>query len=130
MCFSAADSAVHLCHPASPGFNTLIFGLNLRGSGFHYHQAPLSANNLYSGDHAPAPSCTRIAHARISPRGIPSCAMAQDADMGLKQGAKACAPKNAPLLKEQPVVTSVFYQSPQDDSGKEAYSSRLSFSHV
>jgi hypothetical protein len=31
-------AAVHLVHPVAPGFNTLIFGCNLRGSGFHYHQ--------------------------------------------------------------------------------------------
>ena len=31
-------TAVHLQFPAPPGFNTLIFGLNLTGSGFHYHQ--------------------------------------------------------------------------------------------
>lgn len=29
---------VHFTKPPEPGFNTLIFGLNLRGSGFHYHQ--------------------------------------------------------------------------------------------
>ena len=31
-------TAVHLCHPQPPGFNTLIFGLNVRSSGFYYHQ--------------------------------------------------------------------------------------------
>ena len=31
-------TAVNLEYPVSPGFNTLIFGLNLLGSGFHYHQ--------------------------------------------------------------------------------------------
>ena len=28
---------IHGVKPAEPGFNTLIFGLNLRRSGFHYH---------------------------------------------------------------------------------------------
>jgi hypothetical protein len=31
-------TAIHLMPPAAPGFNTLIFGCNLRGAGFHYHQ--------------------------------------------------------------------------------------------
>ena len=35
---SMVYTAVHLCHPQPPGFNTLIFGLNLRSSGFYYHQ--------------------------------------------------------------------------------------------
>jgi len=38
--------------------------------------------------------------------------------MGLRHGAEASRPKNAPLLKDQPVVTSVFYELPRD-SGKE-----------
>jgi hypothetical protein len=29
---------VHLKPPAAPGFNTIIFGLNFRRAGFHYHQ--------------------------------------------------------------------------------------------
>jgi hypothetical protein len=64
---------VHSEFPAGPGFNTLIFGLNLRRSGFHYHQ---------------------------------------DAIGSLKA-------KNAPLLPRQPVVTTVFYEKPQQDEGKE-----------
>lgn len=59
--------------PPGPGFNTLIFGLNLRRSGFHYHQ---------------------------------------DAIAALKA-------KNAPLLPRQPVVTTVYYEKPQQDEGKE-----------
>lgn len=31
-------TATHLVLPTAPGFNTLIFGLNLRSSGFYYHQ--------------------------------------------------------------------------------------------
>ena len=31
-------TVIHLENPAAPGFNTLIFGLNLSSSGFHYHQ--------------------------------------------------------------------------------------------
>lgn len=31
-------TATHLALPTAPGFNTLIFGLNLRSSGFYYHQ--------------------------------------------------------------------------------------------
>lgn len=64
---------VHSEPPAGPGFNTLIFGLNLRRSGFHYHQDAIGA---------------------------------------LKA-------KNAPLLPCQPVVTTVFYEKPQHDEGKE-----------
>ena len=64
---------IHAEKPAEPGFNTLIFGLNLRRSGFHYHQ---------------------------------------DAIGSLKA-------KNAPLLPRQPVVTTVYYQKPELDEGKE-----------
>lgn len=70
---SLVYAAVHLALPAAPGFNTLIFGCNLRGAGFHYHQ---------------------------------------DAVPSLKA-------KNAPLIPRQPVVTTVFYEQPQVDSGKE-----------
>ena len=66
-------TVIHLENPAAPGFNTLIFGLNLSGSGFHYHQ---------------------------------------DSIPNLKG-------KNAPLLPEQPVVTTVLYENIQEDSGKE-----------
>jgi len=66
-------AAVHLVHPAAPGFNTLIFGCTLRGAGFHFHQ---------------------------------------DAVPSLKA-------KNAPLIPNQPVVTTVFYEKPECDSGKE-----------
>lgn len=66
-------TAVHLEFPASPGFNTIVFGLSLAASGFHYHQ---------------------------------------DSMAGLK-------PKNAPMLDRQPVVTTVFYEKPESDSGKE-----------
>jgi len=34
---SLVYTAIHLAHPPAPGFNTLIFGLNLRSSGFYYH---------------------------------------------------------------------------------------------
>jgi hypothetical protein len=51
----------------------LIFGCNLRGAGFHFHQ---------------------------------------DAVPSLKA-------KNAPLVNQQPVVTTVFYEKPNSDSGKE-----------
>lgn len=64
---------IHLAPPAEPGFNTIVFGCNLRGPGFHYHS---------------------------------------DAIPGF-------AAKNAPLLPRQPVVTTVFYESPTQDSGKE-----------
>ena len=63
---------INLEFPAYPGFNTLIFGMNLRGSGFHYHQDSI-------------PNLTA---------------------------------KNAPLLPNQPVVTTVLYEH-IDDSGKE-----------
>ena len=66
-------TAVHLETPVAPGFNTLIFGCNLRGTGFHYHQ---------------------------------------DAIGGLKA-------KNDPLMDLQPVVTTIFYEHPGTDSGKE-----------
>jgi hypothetical protein len=66
-------TAVHLEPPAAPGFNTIIFGMNLRGSGFHYHQDSIS-------------------------------------DL---EG------KNAPLIPKQPVVTTVLYEKPMEDSGKE-----------
>jgi len=71
-------TAIHLKPPPAP-FNTIVFGLNLRGGGFHYHQ---------------------------------------DADMGYKHGPRESAPKNAPLVRRQPVVTTVFYERPED-SGKE-----------
>lgn len=64
---------VHLEEPAEPGFNTLIFGCNLRGAGFHYHQ---------------------------------------DAVSELKA-------KSSLLLPRQPVVTTILYEKPQQDSGKE-----------
>lgn len=70
-------TAIHLKPPPAP-FNTIVFGLNLRGGGFHYHQ---------------------------------------DADMGYKHGPRESAPKNAPLVRRQPVVTTVFYERPED-SGK------------
>ena len=66
-------AAIHLVHPAAPGFNTVIFGCNLRGAGFHYHQ---------------------------------------DAIPSLEA-------KNAPLVPRQPVVTTVFYEYPLEDEGKE-----------
>ena len=34
---------VHMAKPPAPGFNTLIFGLNLRRSGFHYHQDTIAS---------------------------------------------------------------------------------------
>ena len=49
-------TVVHLVPPAEPGFNTLIFGLNKRGSGFHYHQdaiAKLEAKNAPLIPHQP-----------------------------------------------------------------------------
>jgi|Transcript_15416 hypothetical protein len=70
---SLVSAAVHLAFPAAPGSNTLIFGCNLRGTGFHCHQ---------------------------------------DAVPSLKA-------KNAPLIRRQPVVTTVFYEQPQVGSGKE-----------
>ena len=70
-------TAIHLKPPPAP-FNTIVFGLNLRGGGFHYHQ---------------------------------------DADMGYQHGPRESAPKNAPLVRRQPVVTTVFYERPED-SGK------------
>jgi hypothetical protein len=48
-------TAVHLAHPAGPGFNTLIFGLNLRSAGFYYHQV--------SDSHAPS---VCLAHCRLA----------------------------------------------------------------
>lgn len=64
---------VHMTKPPAPGFNTLIFGLNLRRSGFHYHQDTIA--NLKA--------------------------------------------KNAPLVGKQPVVTTVYYEKPDEDNGKE-----------
>lgn len=66
-------TAIHLVPPVAPGFNTLIFGCNLRGAGFHYHQ---------------------------------------DAIGELKA-------KNGPLVSRQPVVTTVFYERPEQDQEKE-----------
>ncbi len=46
---SLVYTLTHLALPIAPGFNTLIFGLNLRSAGFYYHQdadvAGLSAKN-------------------------------------------------------------------------------------
>ena len=56
-----------------PGFNTIIFGLNLRRSGFHYHRDTIAS---------------------------------------LKA-------KNEPMIPHQPVVTTVYYQKPHVDNGKE-----------
>jgi len=64
---------VHFEEPPAPGFNTIIFGLNLRRSGFHYHQDTIAS---------------------------------------LK-------PKNEPMIRNQPVVTTVYYQKPSVDDGKE-----------
>lgn len=35
---SLVYAATHLKLPAGPGFNTIVFGLNIRRGGFHYHQ--------------------------------------------------------------------------------------------
>ena len=67
-------TVTHLRHPPAPGFNTLIFGLNLRSAGFYYHSD------------AEVP-------------GLPA--------------------KNAPLVPNQPVVTTVLYAAPDEDGGKE-----------
>lgn len=64
---------IHFEKPPKPGFNTIIFGLNLRRSGFHYHQDTIAS---------------------------------------LK-------PKNEPMIRNQPVVTTVYYQLPEIDNGKE-----------
>ncbi|KAL9190182.1 hypothetical protein ACHAXT_007393 [Thalassiosira profunda] len=64
---------IHAEKPPAPGFNTLIYGLNLRRSGFHYHQDTIAS---------------------------------------LKA-------KNAPLVGRQPVVTTVYYEKPETDNGKE-----------
>jgi len=64
---------VHFEKTPAPGFNTIIFGLNLRRSGFHYHQDTIAS---------------------------------------LK-------PKNEPMIRNQPVVTTVYYQKPSVDDGKE-----------
>ncbi|KAL7528877.1 hypothetical protein ACHAXR_002683 [Thalassiosira sp. AJA248-18] len=64
---------IHSTKPPQPGFNTLIFGLNLRRSGFHYHQDTIAS---------------------------------------LKA-------KNAALVARQPVVTTVYYEKPCCDNGKE-----------
>lgn len=64
---------IHFEKPPSPGFNTIIFGLNLRRSGFHYHQDTIGS-----------------LHA-----------------------------KNEPMVGHQPVVTTVYYQKPSVDNGKE-----------
>ena len=67
-------AATHLKHPLGPkGFNVIVFGLNIRRGGFHFHK-----------DH--------------------------------KEG---FLPKSAPLLDEQPVATTVFYERPDFDDGKE-----------
>ncbi|KAL3785984.1 hypothetical protein ACHAW5_005363 [Stephanodiscus triporus] len=41
---------VHMTKPPEPGFNTLIFGLNLRGSGFHYHQDTITSLKAKNGE--------------------------------------------------------------------------------
>lgn len=41
---------VHMTKPPKPGFNTLIFGLNLRGSGFHYHQDTITSLKAKNGE--------------------------------------------------------------------------------
>jgi len=66
-------TATHLAHPAAPGFNTLIMSLNVRSSGFYYHQDDM-----------------------------------RDVEA-----------KCAPLVRKQPVVTTVFYEKPEDE-GKES----------
>ncbi|KAL7549975.1 hypothetical protein ACHAWF_013230 [Thalassiosira exigua] len=70
---NAVYELLHSAKPPAPGFNTLIFGLNLRRSGFHYHQDTIAS---------------------------------------LKA-------KNAPLVARQPVVTTVYYEKPELDEGKE-----------
>mmetsp|Transcript_19284 Transcript_19284/g.30175 ORF Transcript_19284/g.30175 Transcript_19284/m.30175 type:complete len:573 (-) Transcript_19284:348-2066(-) len=64
---------IHFEKPPGPGFNTIIFGLNLRRSGFHYHQDTIAS----------------------------------------------LQPKNEPMIRNQPVVTTVYYQLPEIDNGKE-----------
>ncbi len=59
---NAVYELVHMTKPPEPGFNTLIFGLNLRGSGFHYHQdaiASLKAKNGESGGRMWFGNCLR-----------------------------------------------------------------------
>ena len=41
---------VHATKPPEPGFNTLIFGLNLRRSGFHYHQDTIASLKAKNGE--------------------------------------------------------------------------------
>lgn len=90
--------------PPEPGFNTLIFGLNLRGSGFHYHQdtiASLKAKNGESGVRTWFVNC-----------------LWSSTIMLLDFHHYSIAPK-AGLVSRQPVVTTVYYEKPDDDDGKE-----------
>jgi len=74
-------AATHLKHPLGPmGFNIIVFGLNIRRGGFHFHK-----------DHV-----------------------------------ERLTPKAAPLLDEQPVATTVFYERPDLDDGKEVVNWRPS----
>ena len=41
---------IHLTKPPAPGFNTLIFGLNLRRSGLHYHQDTIALLKAKNGE--------------------------------------------------------------------------------
>ena len=49
-------TCVHLTHPAAPGFSTLIFGLNLRSSGFCACARACCASN----PHAQTTRATRV----------------------------------------------------------------------
>ena len=50
---------VHATKPPEPGFNTLIFGLNLRRSGFHYHQDTIASLKAKNGE---SPHCILKLH--------------------------------------------------------------------
>ena len=91
---------VHATKPPEPGFNTIIFGLNLRRSGFHYHQDTIASLKAKNGEsHCVSLNCTfsyvNIASIQFTLR------------------------TKAPLVGKQPVVTTVYYEKPDEDNGKE-----------
>ena len=61
---NAVYELVHLTKPPEPGFNTIIFGLNLRRSGFHYHCDTIASLKAKNGKSRDGP----VVHITISSR--------------------------------------------------------------
>ena len=107
-------TAIHLAPPVAPGFNTLIFGLNLRSAGFYYHQDS-DVRWAVGRGHDPR---TRTPLAAAVPRCSPAADVPENCSrirpLSLLLQVAGLAAKNAPLKPSQPVVTTVLYDRQTD----------------